>query len=402
VASRNGTAPRDRGAKGSKRDPVTPARRLSRRARAVAPELLWAAFAAFNLLIMIKLSAWKTVPFHFIWLSVSILYGFRMWRPKTTVAVLLVVMVSTGYALIVPVFREHEALSALDESTEVPLMAAIFLAMVWHARRRQSAMRETERALAQERDAVERLRVLDELKNTFLAAVSHDMRTPLTAILGSAVTLERAEELGLSEAERTDLAGRTASNARKLTQLLTDLLDLDRLNRGVVGPLRQPTDVGSLALELVETFEMPTDRTLRRDVDHVVVSVDAAKVQRIVENLLANSVRHTPPGADVWLKVKPIAGGVLIAIEDSGPGVPESLRQSIFEPFSQGPQLNDASPGVGIGLSLVSRFAALHGGQAWVEDRPGGGASFRVFLPDAPSDQAEDVPSSSGRPTVTV
>jgi signal transduction histidine kinase len=74
-------------------------------------------------------------------------------------------------------------------------------------------------------------------------------------------------------------------------------------------------------------------------------------------------------------------GGVLIAVEDEGPGVPDDLKRAIFEPFRQGNGVPNPSPGVGVGLSLVARFAELHGGRAWVEDRPEGGASFRVFLP---------------------
>ena len=80
----------------------------------------------------------------------------------------------------------------------------------------------------------------------------------------------------------------------------------------------------------------------------------------------------------------PHDGGVLIAVEDDGGGVPAELRDAIFEPFRQGPTVQSHSPGTGIGLSLVSRFAVLHGGRAWVEDRDGGGASFRVFLPGGP------------------
>jgi signal transduction histidine kinase len=79
---------------------------------------------------------------------------------------------------------------------------------------------------------------------------------------------------------------------------------------------------------------------------------------------------------------------VLIAVEDDGDGVPTDLRDAIFEPFRQGPTVQSHSPGTGIGLSLVSRFAALHGGRAWVEDREGGGASFRVFLPGGPAADA--------------
>ncbi len=83
----------------------------------------------------------------------------------------------------------------------------------------------------------------------------------------------------------------------------------------------------------------------------------------------------------MWVRVEAKADGVLLSVEDAGPGVPEDLRTGVFEPFRQGPSKDEHSPGVGIGLSLVARFAKLHGGTAWLEDRPGGGAAFRVSLP---------------------
>jgi signal transduction histidine kinase len=117
------------------------------------------------------------------------------------------------------------------------------------------------------------------------------------------------------------------------------------------------------------------------DAPSIVVPIDAAKVERIVENLVANAGRHTPGGTQLWVRVEPAEGGVAIVVEDDGPGVPVELRQAVFEPFRQGPGgPSTHSPGVGVGLSLVARFAELHGGRAWVEERPGGGASFHVFL----------------------
>jgi two-component system OmpR family sensor kinase len=113
------------------------------------------------------------------------------------------------------------------------------------------------------------------------------------------------------------------------------------------------------------------------------VPIDAAKLERIVENLLANTARHTPPDATVWVATRPENGGVLLLVEDDGPGIPEHLREIVFEPFRQGSDGVHA-PGLGVGLALVQRFAELHGGRAWVEEREGGGASFRVWLPALP------------------
>jgi PAS domain S-box-containing protein len=248
---------------------------------------------------------------------------------------------------------------------------------------RKRAEEDLERALQIERQATERLRALDELKNTFLHAVSHELRTPLAAVLGFALTLER-QEVKLPEVDRMDIVHRLAVNARKLDQLLSDLLDLDRLDRGILEPRRKPTDVASLVRRVVEGSEVLGTRPVRVDAPLVVAQLDGPKVERIVENLLVNAARHTPPDCAIWVKVSPEDGGVLITVEDQGAGVPEDLRETIFEPFRQGPGAPAHSPGVGIGLSLVARFARLHGGRAWVEERPGGGASFKVFLPGDP------------------
>jgi PAS domain S-box-containing protein len=252
-------------------------------------------------------------------------------------------------------------------------------------KRAEQALRRSERkyseAFRREREAAQRLRALDEMKNTFLEAVSHDLRTPLTSILGSALTLEQTE-LDLPQEDAIDLVGRIAANARKLERLLSDLLDLDRLQRGIVSPQRRPTDLAELVHRSVDGTENPGGRDIEVDVESVVVSVDAAKVERILENLLSNAIRHTPAGTRIWVRAFGQDGGVMLTVEDEGGGIPQDLHEAVFEPFRQAPgSSSEHSPGVGVGLSLVRRFAELHGGRAWVEDRDGGGSSFHAFLP---------------------
>jgi two-component system sensor histidine kinase KdpD len=251
---------------------------------------------------------------------------------------------------------------------------------VWVDVTERKRANELERALEAERREADRLRAVDEMKNTFLQAVSHDLRTPLAAILGFAVTLER-EDVELHPDEAKDLASRIAVNARKLDRMVGDLLDLDRLGRGIVEPNLVETDVGALVLKLVAGSEIVSAREVSMDVEPVLAEVDPAKVERIVENLLSNTARHTPPATRVWVKVRSQDEGALIAVEDEGPGVPIELRSTIFEPFQRGPETPDRSPGIGIGLALVARFTEMHGGRAWVEERDGGGASFKVWLP---------------------
>ena len=247
---------------------------------------------------------------------------------------------------------------------------------------RKEAEAQLERALDVEREATHRLRALDEMKNTFLQAVSHDLRTPLAAILGLAITLERGD-IHIEDDDARDLAHRIASNARRLDRMVTNLLDLDRLARGIVAPKLESTDVGAVVQRVLDETDLIEDSRLETDLQSVVQPIDAAKVERIVENLLANTVRHTPSNASIWVRVWPEPDGVTIAVEDSGPGVPAEIRDIVFEPFRQGPEAPQHSPGVGVGLTLVRRFAELHGGRAWVQERDGGGASFRVFLPAA-------------------
>jgi PAS domain S-box-containing protein len=264
---------------------------------------------------------------------------------------------------------------------------------------RKEAEARLERLWQQELEAGQRLRALDDMKNTFLQAVSHELRTPLTTILGGALTLERLRD-ELTREETDDLLRRLTSNAKKLTRLLSDLLDLDRLARGILEPKIQEADVGELVQGIVdESEDILGGRPVHTDVESVVLGVEPAKVERMVENLLANSARHTPPRTPVWVRVSGGPAGATIVVEDAGPGIPEHVRQTIFEPFQQLRATQAPTPGVGIGLSLVARFAELHGGRAWVEDRVGGGASFRVFLPrTAPeADGEQRLPKASGQ-----
>jgi PAS domain S-box-containing protein len=246
---------------------------------------------------------------------------------------------------------------------------------------------DVRRALELEREATRRLRALDEMKNTFLDAVSHELRTPLAAIVGIGLTLEHKADI-LADADRSDLYTRLVANARKLDRLLNDLLDLDRLTHGIVAPKRRPTDVAALAARIADDWGLLNGRRPQVVAQPVTISLDPGKVERIIENLLANAARHTPQDTPVWVRVEhpPGGDGVLLAVEDAGAGVPAELRDSVFEPFRQGPDTPTHAPGVGIGLTLVARFAELHGGRAWVEERAGGGSSFRVLIPDAPQE----------------
>lgn len=251
----------------------------------------------------------------------------------------------------------------------------------------QRRTQELERDLEHQRLEAERLRAEDEMKTTFLHAVSHDLRTPLAAILGLAVTLGR-EDVELPTGETRDLAHRIAENARKLDRMVSDFLDLERLTRGVAVPHFEAVDIGALIRELVAGSDLVAERRLALDVAPIMIEADPAMVERILDNLLGNTVKHTPGDSRVWVRLDRTDDGVELIVEDDGPGVPDADKVRIFEPFRQG---DAAASGSGVGLALVERFAQLHDGRAWVDDRTGGGASFHVTLATRPTGRRVDL-----------
>jgi two-component system sensor histidine kinase KdpD len=238
--------------------------------------------------------------------------------------------------------------------------------------------RHAQVSLEGERETARRLKMLDEFKDSLLTAVSHELRTPLTVIIGLASTL-RNPDLELSADDHRELLVRLEANAKRLDHLLMDLLDVDRLNRRIIEPNPRPTGLRETVLRVLEV--LPLERhQVNVEIGDESASVDPAHLERIVENLVMNAAKHTPLGTRIWVRAFERSDGVTIAIEDEGPGVPDEIREAVFEPFRRG-EANSHAPGTGIGLSLVARFAALNGGRAWVEERDGGGASFRVLLP---------------------
>ncbi len=233
-------------------------------------------------------------------------------------------------------------------------------------------------AYEKERCAAESLRELDTMKTGFLLAISHELRTPLTSVVGYASLLEDSWEI-LSEDERIDSSKRIASQARRLERLLVDLLDVERMSRGTIEAHRRDVDLRELVLRVIENTSGATRVSVKIRAD-LQVYVDAGLMERVTENLIVNAIKHTPPETNIVVRASRSPEGVVLVVEDGGPGVPDGLKTEIFEAFRQG-DVPDHAPGTGIGLALVNQFAKLHGGHAWVQDRPGGGASFRVLLP---------------------
>lgn len=251
------------------------------------------------------------------------------------------------------------------------------------ARRKQEEARAA--ALEHERAASETLRRTVQAHQTFLSGISHELRTPLTSVAGFARTLE-AHSSELTDDERRTMLRRLTANADRLGHLLDDLLDLDRLNRGVLElQAHEGVDLVDLATGIADEVEAPRHR-IRLDVPHTSLRLDRPKVERIIDNLLRNAVKHTPPGTTVRLRVEERDDDVLLSVEDDGPGLDDDAEH-LFQPFRQGRAASSsASPGTGIGLSLVREFAMIHGGEVWHEAADTGGARFVVRLPQENSE----------------
>lgn len=234
-------------------------------------------------------------------------------------------------------------------------------------------------AQAREVELEARLAALEEQQAAFVSALSRELRAPLTAVQGLAFTLER-EDLTLTAETSRQWAARITAQARSLSRLVDSLSTFDRLSRGGAQARRRPTNLRMVVEEALARCNLAgREVTVHVDPEAFTALVDPDETTVLVECLLDNAKRHTRSGTPVALRIHPEQGGVLIAVDDAGPGIPDADKQRIFEPFSHA---HDAtSPGLGLGLALVARAAALHGGQAWVADRLDRGSSFRVLLP---------------------
>jgi signal transduction histidine kinase len=236
-----------------------------------------------------------------------------------------------------------------------------------------------------ERETARRLEELDSLKDTFLRAVSHDVRNPLSAVVGSAAILQQRRH-ELSEEQSTALVDAIVRSGTQITRLIEQLLDVEKIRGRAFEPEAvTSTDLSSLVTGVVSEWSAVRGRPVTfGDVDRVIARVDPVLIQRILENLMDNAAKYSPRDGRIWVQVVRGAGGAILAVDDEGPGVPREMRSAIFELFERG-QGTGTVPGMGLGLHLVARFSEMLGGRAWVEPRPEGGSSFRVFIPEEES-----------------
>ncbi len=230
--------------------------------------------------------------------------------------------------------------------------------------------------------------IVDDERTALQEAVAADVRRPLTSILGLTLALKHADPQSV---EGGDMVKQLATNARKLDRLVGEMLALDKIANGTYEPNLRRTDIEALVRRVVEESPDLANRDIKVDAEHIALEVDPALTEQMVETLLSNAGRRTAPGNTVWVKISSDQGGAVIAVDDTGPEVPPGLRGAMVAALSdEGPAARHRPRG-GTGLTLLARLAEIHGGRAWVEEHPGGGASFRVFLPGTQEPQQESV-----------
>jgi len=214
-------------------------------------------------------------------------------------------------------------------------------------------------------------------KTLLLDVLTHELRSPLTTIAGCADVLRDRHGPTLTEHDRDRLLARITANADRIRSILTNLADISREEAGALQVHRRLTDMAGLVGRVREHLDA-AGHLVEVVVDEPFAQVDGFLAERIIENLIANAVRHTPAGAPILVRVSAAPSGLEVTVSDGGPGVAAGLHTELFDRFRQGDGALTRD-GAGLGLSVVQRFAEAHDGRAWLEDGPGG-AVFHVLL----------------------
>ena len=344
------------------------------RLRPMSPDIAWAVFVGVNLAAMRLIPAWQTVPFLAIWVSLTAIYGFRLWRIQPTILTLAAVTLATGGIIFVQVLKGQQD---ADYLAEVPLIALMFLVMVWHGRRRLAATEERLTAMEQvHRISQENLRLLEQQRQ-FLQDASHELGTPITVALGHAELIERAATDQAVAADARVVTGELA-RLRRLTNRLLLLA-----SAGTPDFLHlAPVSVDSLVLDALGRWGNIPRRWRLGEVDEATVRGDSDRLVAALDALLENAVAHTGPGDTIEVSVRAEGGNAVVAVTDSGSGIPPTELDRIFRRFTRAqPYRNREAGGFGLGLPIVQAIAEAHHGTVRVHSASGQGATFEMVLP---------------------
>ena len=363
---------------------------------------LVAALLSLAAVAIVSLAVWALEPIAPV-LSLGVLYLFAvlpvaaLWGLPFAIPVSIVSMLAFNWLFLPPTHTLRLADSENWVALAVYLVTAISVsALSDRARRRaeeaDERRRDAERAMEGARASEERrlreaveaeaLRRSDAVKTAVLRSVSHDLRSPITAITTASEVLR---ELGdtLSGDDREELVAAILAQVRRLDRLVANLLELSRLEAGAATPARELWTVDGLVSRVLDVLAADDDRVDVDVPDQIPpVEVDPAQLERALANLIENALKFSPADARVSLRAMTEDGEVLVRVTDAGPGIPAQERERVFEPFVRGTAVN-GDRGSGLGLAIARGFVGLNGGRLWIEPAPGGGSEFVIALPAA-------------------
>ncbi len=327
----------------------------------------WAVFAGLNVVLMYLLPGEETVPFHFVWIRLALVYGFTHWRPFWMISALALVIISTGAIL-----AHHAATGEIrwEETTEEPLMAAIFGVMVWHVYRRQVLLREVQRVHEVDRRRSER-------HHLFVRLASHELRTPITVARGY-TELVRAAHGDENTLGDTAIVLDELDKVAGITQRLVTLMQLDEPH-----PIRR-VDVDGQLMRLVRRWAPTADRdwSASSAIGEAVLNPD--RFEAALDCLVENAIKFTKPGQRIEVTGTRAAHGWSVQVRDHGTGIsPQTARHLLTTPPGE-----TTATGTGLGLAIVRAVTESLGGHLTITGAPGEGTTVTLHVPQPALDRA--------------
>jgi signal transduction histidine kinase len=340
---------------------------ILRKARAAWVDILWVAFIGLNLLAMRLLPAWQTVPFLIIWVTLTGAYGFRLWRLGSTILTVAVVTLATGGLIGYQVLRGKQD---ADYLAEVPLLAILFVVVAWHSRRRAAAMDEMKRV------SEHNLRLLAQQRQ-FLQDASHELGTPLTIALGHAELIKNAAPDHAIEKDAR-VAVEQLLRMRRLTSRMLLLAALEGPDLVHLSPVA----VEEIIVETLDRWHHVRRRWSVSALVEAEIQADVDRLSLALDALIENAVHHTAAGDQIDLSARRDGDTIILAVRDSGPGIPAAETDRIFGRFARLEVAGDRkTDGFGLGLPIVKAITEAHQGAVRVSSTLGKGSVFELHMP---------------------
>lgn len=338
----------------------------------------WALLAIVCAVLMYTVPGRETVAFHLIWIGLALVYGFSRWRASAMVTVLLLVTTVTGGIL---VHHAQDGYIGWEETTEEPLMTALFAVMVWHVHRRNQALAQVQRLVGAERRRL-------ELQQKFVRLVSHELRTPITVARGY-TDLVRSAHSDAATRDDTAVVLDELDKLARITERLVTLMQIEEPHR------LSSVDLGAELERIARRWAPTANRRWTVHSDRGRVTADPERLEAAVDCLVENALKFTGPDDVVELSARREAGGWTLTVRDTGSGMPAETLRAV----RRGTLGERTETGTGLGLAIVRAVVGALGGQLHIDSTSGGGTAVQLRMPAAAADpQPVGLPAAPAEP----